>query len=74
MVMDDVTQRKKIIKDRFDRLELKTIKNGLVNILLSDNTYGVYIDNRNMTSDSFSINPNYFMLNYITIIRLNLLN
>lgn len=66
MTQDEI--RKKIIKDKFDELELVIINNENYSAshefsaLVSDNEYGMYVDD---TFNGFNINPYYFMFNYI---------
>lgn len=61
MNKDDIT--KKIIKEKFDNLDIKFIMDGRVFALLTDNTYGIYIDRFKV--DAISINGNYFMFRYL---------
>ena len=62
MTQDEM--RKKIIKDKFDKLEPIVVSMGkYVGLVDMDNkTYGLYYD---FNYKGFGINPYYFMLNYI---------
>ena len=63
--MESHDLRKKIIKDKFNKLEFFRIDfYKCVFLSKESNTYGVYIDNRD---EYISINPNYFMFNYVGI-------
>ena len=63
MNQDDM--RKKIIKDKFDKLELRVFRNGNI-ALVSDDTYGMYYGyGYDDGFTSFGLNPNYFMFNFI---------
>ena len=55
--------RKKIIKDKFDKLKLRTFRNGNI-ALVSDDTYGLFYG-YNPKLPSFGLNPYYFMFNFI---------
>ena len=63
--MNTEEKRKKIIKDKFDKLEVKFTKGGRIFAFLTDDTYGVYIDR--IKTASTSINGDYFMFRYIGI-------
>ena len=57
--------RKKIIKDKFNKLQLVSIDfNKKAFLSESRNTYGIYIDNQ---QEDISINPDYFMFKFIGI-------
>lgn len=57
--------RKKIIKDKFNKLQLVSIDfNKKAFLPESRNTYGIYIDNQ---QEVVSINPDYFMFKFIGI-------
>ena len=60
--MNQDEMRKKIIKDKFDKLEPIVIDEGKNVVLVSDNNYGVYYLN---TYHGFGINPYYFMFDFI---------
>ena len=55
--------RKKIIKDKFDKLKLRVFRNGNI-ALVSDDTYGLYYG-YDSKLPSFGLNPHYFMFNFI---------
>ena len=65
MVMDTDDIRLKVITDKFNKLKLVRINfNSVVFIDESTGKYGIYVDGVN---ESLSINPFYFMFDFIGI-------
>ena len=61
--MDQDDMRKKIIKDKFDKLKLRVFRNGNI-ALMSNDTYGLYYE-YDRKFPSFALNPYYFMFSFI---------